>query len=62
MLVSKALFEGLRALEGDRGAGALLEQLGDGLALVDVTDDGVCFDIDEPSDLAASSNPARTSA
>jgi len=55
VLVSKALFAGLLALEGDRGAGALLERLGDGLVLVEAAEDGVCFDIDEPGDLAAGS-------
>lgn len=59
VLVAKALFAGLQALEGDRGAGALLERLGDGLVLVEAAEDGVCFDIDEPADLAAASRPVR---
>ena len=53
VLASRALFPALLVLDGDRGAGALLQGLGDDLALVEAPDDGVCFDIDAPSDLAA---------
>ena len=59
VLASRALFPALLALEGDRGAGALLKGLGDGLTLVEAPDDGVCFDIDEPADLAADPGPVR---
>ena len=59
VLVSKALLPRLLALEGDRGAGGLLQDLGEGVALVDAPDDGVCFDVDEPGDLAGQSRPIR---
>lgn len=41
----------LRGLQGDEGARAILKQLGDRLALVKAPDDGVLFDVDQPSDL-----------
>ena len=51
VLFDRTLFPHLMALTGDRGAGALLASLGDGLGLVDVTDPGVLFDIDTQDDL-----------
>ncbi len=51
VLVSKALFEDLAALDGDRGAAPVLAGLGPALTLVDAPDDGVLFDVDEPKDL-----------
>ncbi len=50
--VAKSHFRALLALQGDRGAGAMLEALGPSLALIETTDDGVCFDVDRPGDLA----------
>lgn len=57
VLASRALFADLAALEGDRGAGALLGALGPGLVLVEAPDDGVLFDVDEPGQLA--DNPGQ---
>ncbi len=48
---SRALLPRLAALEGDRGAGPLLDRLG--VVEVIVDDPGVIRDIDRPSDLAA---------
>jgi xanthine dehydrogenase accessory factor len=53
VLVSRAMFEDLAALRGDQGAGGLLAGLGEALALVEVEDGGVLFDVDSPADLAA---------
>ena len=53
VLVSRALFADLLALDGDRGAAPVLQGLGPELALVDTQDDGVHFDVDTPDDLAA---------
>jgi molybdenum cofactor cytidylyltransferase len=47
VLVSRRLFPQLMALEGDHGAGRVLAALGERLALVDASDDGVLFDVDE---------------
>jgi molybdenum cofactor cytidylyltransferase len=44
-------------LNGDRGAGALLRDLGDQLAIVPAPDDGVLFDIDRPADLDPGGSP-----
>ncbi len=48
-----AAFEDLMALEGDRGATALLAARGDGVAYVETADIGALLDIDTPEDLAA---------
>jgi len=52
VLLGASLLTALDGLTGDRGAGALLRELGAGLALIETTDDGVVFDIDENGDLA----------
>jgi molybdenum cofactor cytidylyltransferase len=49
--LSAALFPDILALEGDRGARALLERLGPALVRIAAPDDGVLFDVDRPSDL-----------
>lgn len=46
VLLARELFPGLRALSGDQGARAILGGLGERLALVEVADDGVLFDVD----------------
>lgn len=46
------LFPALLELGGDRGAGALLTTLSDGLALIPTGDRGVLRDVDHPQDLA----------
>jgi CTP:molybdopterin cytidylyltransferase MocA/xanthine/CO dehydrogenase XdhC/CoxF family maturation factor len=51
--LSRALLPRLQALEGDRGAAAILAALGEALALIETADPGVCLDIDEPADLEA---------
>jgi molybdenum cofactor cytidylyltransferase len=51
VLLDRTLFPQLLALTGDAGARGVLQDLGDRLALVDSPDDGVLFDVDEPSDL-----------
>ena len=51
VLIGRALFPDLLALTGDAGARAVLQGLGDRLALVESPDDGVLFDVDEPGDL-----------
>ena len=58
VLISAALFEPLQLLQGDAGAGNLLQALGPALALVEAPDDGVHFDIDAPADLAVPRRPA----
>lgn len=57
VLVSAALFPALMALEGDRGAAAVLAGLGQRLALVPAPDAGVLFDVDRPGDLDGSGAP-----
>jgi molybdenum cofactor cytidylyltransferase len=57
VLVSGALLPRLLVLQGDRGAGELLQSLGAGVVLVEAPDDGVCFDVDEPGDLAGQPSP-----
>jgi len=52
VLFGRALWPSLMGLTGDRGAGDLLRGLGDRLALVAAPDDGVLFDVDEPSDIS----------
>lgn len=51
VLLSAALYPQLLALTGDAGARAVLQALGDRLALIEAPDDGVLFDVDQPSDL-----------
>lgn len=50
-LLGRELFAAVAALEGDRGAGALLDGLGARLARVPVEDPGVLLDVDRPDDL-----------
>ncbi len=50
-LLSRTLFSGVAALQGDRGAGALLEGLGARLARLETADPGVLFDVDRREDL-----------
>jgi len=54
VLIGRDLFPDLLRLTGDAGARAVLQGLGDRLALVEAPDDGVLFDVDEPSDLPRS--------
>ena len=51
VLLSRELFPDLLALQGDEGARHVLQSLGGRLALVEAPDDGVLFDVDQPSDL-----------
>ena len=51
VLFAAVLFPRLVALAGDRGAAAVLAELGDALALVASPDDGVLFDVDRLGDL-----------
>jgi molybdenum cofactor cytidylyltransferase len=48
---SARLFPQILALEGDRGARAVLDALGDELALVEAPDDGILLDVDRPGDV-----------
>ncbi len=52
VLLGRELFAEAMALEGDRGAGALLAYMGARLALVEADDGGVLFDVDTPAALA----------
>lgn len=58
-------FDALKDLDGDRGAKALLESLGDRVVEVEVPDDGVLRDVDTPDALArerrSSAAPTRAS-
>jgi molybdenum cofactor cytidylyltransferase len=51
VLLSAALFPQVLALSGDAGARAVLEGLGERLALVTAPDDGVLYDVDRAEDL-----------
>lgn len=53
VLISAALFSQISDLRGDQGAGKILDQLGEKLALIQAPDDGCLFDIDRPGDLLA---------
>lgn len=53
VLIGASLFPDVLALQGDAGARAILQGLGERLALVPSPDDGVLFDVDEPGDLPA---------
>ncbi|WP_421934000.1 nucleotidyltransferase family protein [Phenylobacterium sp.] len=50
-VIGAALIPQLLTLTGDAGARAVLQGLGDRLALVEAPDDGVLFDVDQPADL-----------
>ena len=50
VLFASALFDELSTLTGDRGARAVLDGLGHGLALIEALDDGVLHDVDRPED------------
>ena len=52
VLIDRTLFPQLLALTGDAGARGVLQDLGERLVLIESPDDGVLFDVDEPSDLA----------
>jgi molybdenum cofactor cytidylyltransferase len=54
-IFGRALFPQLLAASGDQGARAVLQALGDDLALVEAPDAGVLIDIDTPADLKAAS-------
>jgi molybdenum cofactor cytidylyltransferase len=49
--LAAALFPRVLALEGDRGARALIEGLGAGLVRIPAPDAGVLYDVDRPEDL-----------
>jgi len=49
--LSAALFPQIMALQGDRGARALIEKLGEALVRIPATDAGIMFDVDRPDDL-----------
>lgn len=51
VLLDRTLFPQLLALTGDAGARGVLQDLGARLVLIESPDDGVLFDVDEPSDL-----------
>ena len=51
VLFGRGLWTRLASLTGDRGAGELLRDLGEALAMVPAPDDGVLFDVDRPEDL-----------
>ncbi|MDP2011728.1 MAG: nucleotidyltransferase family protein [Phenylobacterium sp.] len=53
-LIGAALIPQLLTLTGDAGARAVLQGLGERLALVEAPDDGVLFDVDKPADLPGS--------
>jgi molybdenum cofactor cytidylyltransferase len=53
VLLGATLFPDILALQGDTGARAVLQDLGERLALVEAPDDGVLFDVDRPGDLAS---------
>lgn len=46
VLFGREMFERLAALEGDRGAGGLLDALGEQVVTIPAPDDGVLFDVD----------------
>jgi molybdenum cofactor cytidylyltransferase len=52
-LLAAVLLPRLAALEGDTGARAVLDGLGDRLALIETDDPGVLADVDRPGDLTA---------
>lgn len=52
VVLDRALFAEIAALSGDVGARPILHALGARLALIEASDDGVLFDVDERGDLA----------
>lgn len=50
-VLSAALFPRVMTLQGDRGARALIEGLGEALVRVPSPDSGVLYDVDRPEDL-----------
>jgi molybdenum cofactor cytidylyltransferase len=53
--LSAALFAQVLALQGDRGARALVEGLGEALVRIPAPDAGILFDVDTPDDLRRTS-------
>jgi molybdenum cofactor cytidylyltransferase len=51
VLLGSTLFPEVLRLTGDEGARRVLQGLGESLALVEASDDGVLFDVDEPGQL-----------
>jgi molybdenum cofactor cytidylyltransferase len=51
--LSRRLFPLIQGLKGDRGARAVLDGLGDTLALIPSPDSGVLLDVDHPGDMPA---------
>ena len=51
--LSARLFPELLALEGDRGARALIEGLGEAVVRIPAPDAGILFDVDLPDDLSS---------
>lgn len=51
--LGRPLFAEVMALQGDAGARAVLDRLGERLVTVPAPDDGVLFDVDRPEDLEA---------
>ena len=51
--LSASLFPKLLALEGDRGARALIESLGEAVVRIPAPDAGILFDVDRPDDLGS---------
>ncbi|MCR5877810.1 NTP transferase domain-containing protein [Phenylobacterium sp. J367] len=60
VLLSAALFPEMLALSGDRGARAILDGLGDRLALVEAPDDGVLYDVDRREDIPSAAHPGES--
>lgn len=52
ILWPQEFFSDFAKLDGDKGALSLLQRYGDQIVQIDVTDPGVCNDIDTPDDLA----------
>jgi molybdenum cofactor cytidylyltransferase len=57
--LSRRLFAAVADLAGDRGAGGLLDGLGEAVARVETADPGVLADVDRPGDLAAIGGPGE---
>ena len=51
VLFARSLWPRLLTLTGDRGAGELLRELGEAVALIPAPDDGVLYDVDRREDL-----------
>lgn len=52
VVLGRGLFGEVAGLRGDVGARPILQRLGASLVLVEASDDGVLFDVDEPGDLS----------